>query len=41
MDMGGTLEAKPKRIRRAGDLALLITEWSIIGNELNGNYDHK
>ena len=36
IDMGGTLEAKPKRVLRAGDLALLITEWSIIGNEPNG-----
>jgi ketosteroid isomerase-like protein len=36
IDMGGKLQAKPKRVLRAGDLALLITEWSINGNEPNG-----
>ena len=35
--MGVKLEAKPKRVLRAGDLALLITEWSGNGNEPNGN----
>jgi ketosteroid isomerase-like protein len=34
--MGFRLEAKPKRVLRAGNLALLITEWSINGNEPNG-----
>jgi ketosteroid isomerase-like protein len=36
IDMGGKLEAKPKRVLLASDLALLITEWSINGNEPNG-----
>lgn len=36
IDMGFRLEAKPKRVLRAGNLALLITEWSINGNEPNG-----
>lgn len=36
IDMGGKLEAKPKRVLKASDLALLITEWSIKGNEPNG-----
>jgi ketosteroid isomerase-like protein len=36
IDMGGKLQAKPKRVLQAGDLALLITEWSINGNEPNG-----
>jgi ketosteroid isomerase-like protein len=34
--MGAKLEAKPKRVLRASDLALLITEWSINGNEPDG-----
>jgi len=34
--MGPKLEAKPKRVLRASDLALLITEWSINGNEPDG-----
>jgi ketosteroid isomerase-like protein len=34
--MGAKLEAKPKRVLKASDLALLITEWSINGNEPDG-----
>src|SRR5215467_1175401 len=36
IEMGGKLQAKPKRVLRAGDLALLITEWSISGTESDG-----
>lgn len=36
IDIRDKLEAKVKRVLRASDLALLITEWSINGNEPNG-----
>jgi ketosteroid isomerase-like protein len=36
IDTGGKLEAKAKRVLHAGDLALLITEWSIKGTEPDG-----
>ncbi len=34
--MGAKLEAKTKRVLGASDLALIITEWSINGNEPDG-----
>jgi ketosteroid isomerase-like protein len=34
-NMGVKLEARAKRVLHAGDLALLITEWSITGIEPN------
>jgi ketosteroid isomerase-like protein len=37
IDMKGKLEAKSKGVLQAGGLALLITEWSIIGAEPDGN----
>jgi ketosteroid isomerase-like protein len=33
IEMGGKLDAKAKRVLQAGDLALLITEWSLNGIE--------
>jgi ketosteroid isomerase-like protein len=36
VDMGAKLEVRVKRVIQASDLALLITEWSINGNESNG-----
>jgi ketosteroid isomerase-like protein len=33
IDMGAKLEAKAKRVLHTSDLDLLITEWSINGNE--------
>src|SRR5919106_3523804 len=36
IEMGGKLEARAKRILHAGNLALLITEWSINGTESDG-----
>ena len=36
IDMGGKLEARAKRVLHAGNLALLITEWSIKGTEPDG-----
>ncbi len=36
IDMGAKLEARLKRVIQASDLALLITEWSINGNESDG-----
>jgi ketosteroid isomerase-like protein len=33
IDMGGKLEARAKRVLHAGNLALLIMEWSITGTE--------
>jgi ketosteroid isomerase-like protein len=35
INMGVKLEARAKRVLHAGDLALLITEWSINGTEPN------
>ena len=34
--MGGKLDARAKRVLYAGNLALLITEWSINGIEPDG-----
>ena len=36
IDMGGKLEARVKRLLHSGNLALLITEWSISGTEPDG-----
>jgi ketosteroid isomerase-like protein len=36
LDIGAKLEAKVKRVLRASNLALLITEWSIKGIEPDG-----
>jgi ketosteroid isomerase-like protein len=36
IDMKGKLEAKAKKVIQAGGLALLITEWSITGDEPDG-----
>jgi ketosteroid isomerase-like protein len=36
IDIGGKLEARPKRVLHAGNLALLITEWSLSGTEPDG-----
>ncbi|HJY10151.1 MAG TPA: nuclear transport factor 2 family protein [Nitrososphaeraceae archaeon] len=36
IEMKGKLEAKAKKVLQAGGLALLITEWSIIGDEPDG-----
>ncbi len=36
VDMGVKLSAKPRTVCTAGDLALLITEWSISGIEHDG-----
>lgn len=36
VDMGVKLSAKPRTVYTAGDLALLITEWSISGIEHDG-----
>lgn len=34
--MGGKLDARAKRVLQTGNLALLITEWSLSGTEPNG-----
>jgi ketosteroid isomerase-like protein len=36
MDMKGKLEARVRRVIQAGNIALLITEWSIVGTEPDG-----
>jgi ketosteroid isomerase-like protein len=36
IDMGGKLDARAKRVLYAGNLALLITKWSINGIEPDG-----
>ena len=36
INMGGKLDAKAKRVLQAGNLALLITEWSLSGIEPDG-----
>jgi ketosteroid isomerase-like protein len=36
IDMGVKLDAKAKRLLQAGNLALLITEWSLNGTESDG-----
>ena len=36
IDMRAKLEARVKRVLQAGDLALLITEWSMNGTESDG-----
>ena len=36
IEMGGKLQAKPKRVLLADNLALLITDWSISGKEPDG-----
>jgi ketosteroid isomerase-like protein len=33
IEMGGKLNAKSKRVLQAGNLALLITKWSLSGTE--------
>ena len=36
IDLWGKLDARAKRVLQAGNLALLITEWSLSGNEPDG-----
>jgi ketosteroid isomerase-like protein len=36
IEMGVKLDARAKRVLQAGDLALLITEWSLSGSEPDG-----
>ena len=36
IDMGGKLEPRAKRVLQAGNLARLITEWSLSGTEPDG-----
>jgi ketosteroid isomerase-like protein len=36
IDMGSKLDAKAKRVLQAGNLTLLITEWSLSGIEPDG-----
>jgi ketosteroid isomerase-like protein len=36
IDMGGKLDARAKRVLQAGNMALLITEWSLSRTEPNG-----
>jgi ketosteroid isomerase-like protein len=40
IDMNGKLELKVKRVLKANDLALVTTEWSFKGTDLNGNHVH-
>jgi len=36
INMGGKLDARSKQVLQAGNLALLITEWSLSGTEPDG-----